>query len=380
MSGPAYIIAAARTSVVPSGGAFRDLDFDALAAAPIRACLAGAGVGPGEIDELIVANALGAGGNPARVAALAAGLPDRVAGLGIDRQCAGGLDAVMLAQALIEAGHAEIVLAGGSESHSLRPERRYRSRWEAAPRLREQARFTPWPDRDPDMTEAVSRLADQEGISADSQHAWAVESHAKARAARQTLAAEIFNPLGIELAADPFTRRLGLKTCARAPRLGGTITTANTSVSADGAAFVLVVSERVVERLGSDFALRVIGGATLGDDPELPAIAPVKAVETVLARARLGAEAFAVIELMEAYAAQAIACARGAGLDARVINLGGGSLARGHPIGASGAILAVRLFHELRRRGGLGLAAIAAAGGLGSALVVEGVSRPGRRT
>lgn len=375
MTAGAYIVAAARTSVVPSGGDFRDLDFDALAAAPIRACLTRVGVEPGDVDELILSNALGAGGNPARVAALAAGLPDRIAGLSIDRQCAGGLDAIMLAQALIETGRAETVLAGGSESHSLRPARHYRTRWDDEPRLREQARFTPWPDRDPDMAEAVSRLADQEGISAESQHEWAVESHARARAAHAALLAEICNPGGINLDGDPFTRRLTLKTCARAPRITGTITAANTSVAADGAAFVLVVSESVAERLAPAFALRILLGATVGDDPELPAIAPVSAIETVLARNRLDADVFTVIELMEAYAAQAIACARGAGLNPNVVNPGGGSLARGHPIGASGAILAVRLFSELRGRGGFGLAAIAAAGGLGSALVVEGVRR-----
>lgn len=373
MTGSAHVIAAARTSVVPSGGAFRDLDFDALAVAPINACLAQAGVAPGQVDELILSNALGAGGNAARVAALAAGLPDRIAGLTIDRQCVGGLDALMLARALIEAEQADAVLAGGSESHSLRPHRHYRTHWDAEPALREQARFTPWPDRDPDMAEAVSLLADLEGISLESQHQWAVDSHARARAAVGAIWAEIANPHGTAVTGDPFTRRLSARTCARAPRIAGTITAANTSVAADGAAFVLVVSDAVVKRLAPAFALRMVHGATVGGDPEVPAIAPVRAIETVLARAGVDATAFSVVELMEAYAAQAIACARGAGLDPEVINPGGGSLARGHPIGASGAILAVRLFHELRARGGLGLAAIAAAGGLGSALIVEAV-------
>ncbi len=374
MTGPAYIVAAARTSVVPSGGDFRDLDFDALAVGPITACLAQAGVEPGRIDELILSNALGAGGNAARVTALAAGLPHAIAGLTIDRQCAGGLDAIMLAQAMIEAGHAQVVLAGGSESHSLRPQRRFKTHWNTEPRLREQARFTPWPDRDPGMAEAAGRMAEEEEISLESQNEWAVASHAKARAAGDALAAEIFNPAGIDLKGDPFTRRLTSRTCARAPRITGTITAANTSVAADGAAFVLVVSEPVFQQLAPRFALRLVRGATVGDDPEVPAIAPVKAIRTVLEQSNWDADAFAVIELMEAYAAQAIACARGAGLNPAIINPGGGSLARGHPIGASGAILAVRLFYELRKRGGSGLAAIAAAGGLGSALVVESVS------
>lgn len=375
MTGPAYIVAAARASVVPSGGEFRDLDFDALAVAPIKACLAQTHMEPKRIEELILSNALGAGGNAARVTALAAGLSHGVAGLTIDRQCAGGLDAIMLAQALIEAGHADFVLAGGSESHSLRPQRFFKTHWNAEPQLREQARFTPWPDRDPDMAEAADRMAAEEGISLESQNEWAIASHAKARAASDTLAAEIFNPAGIGLKEDPFTRHLTPRTCARAPGITGTITAANTSVAADGAAFVLVVSESVFRQLAPSFALRLVRGATVGGDPEVPAIAPVKAIQSALRQSRLNADAFAVIELMEAYAAQAIACARGAGLNPDVINPGGGSLARGHPIGASGAILAVRLFYELRRRGGSGLAAIAAAGGLGSALIVESVSR-----
>jgi acetyl-CoA C-acetyltransferase len=294
--------------------------------------------------------------------------------LTIDRQCAGGLDAIMLAQALIEARHADVVLAGGSESHSLRPQRRFKTHWNAEPRLCEQARFTPWPDRDPDMAEAAARMAAEEGISLESQNEWAVASHAKARAASEALATEIFNPAEIDLKGDPFTRHLTPRTCARAPRITGTITAANTSVAADGAAFVLVVSESVFQYLAPRFALRLVRGATLGDDPEVPAIAPVEAIRTVLERSSMDTDAFTVIELMEAYAAQAIACARGAGLNPAIVNPGGGSLARGHPIGASGAILAVRLFYELRKRGGSGLAAIAAAGGLGSALIVESVS------
>lgn len=372
MNNGAYIIAAARTSVVPCGGAFRDLDYDELAVPPIEHCLAQAGASADQVDELIMSNALGAGGNPARVTVLAAGLPQSVAGLSIDRQCVGGLDAILLATALIESGRAEMVLAGGSESYSLRPERSFRSRWSAAPSPRHQARFTPWTDIDPDMAVAANALAEKMGISADRQNNWAIDSHEKARAADRSTS-EISNPVAIHVENDPFTRRLTPKICARAPKIAGTINAANTSVAADGAAFVLVVSDSVRKLLGPGFALRIVDGMTLGGDPELPGIAPVEAIRTVLARNDLEVLSITALELMEAYAVQAIVCAQEAGLDTGRINQGGGSLARGHPVGASGTILAVRLFHDLQRNEGIGLAAIAAAGGLGTALLAEAV-------
>ncbi len=376
MIDPAYIVAAARTSVVPCGSAFRDLDYDALVVAPVARCLDRSTLAPDQVDELILSNALGAGGNPARVAALASGLPTRVAGLSVDRQCAGGLDAILLAHALIAAGHAEVVLAGGSESFSLRPDRAFRSRWDEAPEPRLQARFTPWPDNDPDMSEAANRLADREGISLDDQDAWAIASHAKARAAADRLSEEIANPGGVSVALDPFTRALSERLCARATKIVGSITAANACVAADGAAVVAVVSPRVYRRLAPDFALRIIGGRTLGGDPAMPGAAPIDAIRGVLEAADMDARSLRAVEVMEAYAAQAIACVRGADLDPAVVNLGGGALARGHPIGASGAILAVRLFHELRHTGGKGLAAIASAGGLGTAMLVESMTRP----
>ncbi len=371
MTQAAYIIAAARTSVVPCGGAFRDLDYDALAVPPMLRCLEQSGMSTGEVDEVILSNALGAGGNPARVAALAADFPETVAGLSIDRQCAGGLDAILLARALIVAGQADVVLAGGSESYSLRPERRFRSAWRDDGQVRHQARFTPWPDMDPDMSEAADRLAERDGITVEEQDAWAVASHAKARAATNKLKEEIANPASVDLEVDPFTRALTPKLCARAPRLVGTITNANACVAADGAAMVLVVSRSVLDRVRPAFALRIAAGATRGGDPAMPGAAPIDAIAHTIAAATIDTAALSAVEVMEAYAAQAIACVRGADLDPRVVNQCGGALARGHPIGASGAILAVRLFQDMRSLGGWGLAAIASAGGLGTALIVE---------
>lgn len=359
----AVILAARRTAVVPHGGAFARLSVAGLAAPVVQAVLADAGLGAADVDELIAANALGAGGNPARLVALAAGLPERVAGLTIDRQCAGGLDAILLARALVDSGAARVVIAGGAESWSRRPLRLATDPEGGPPRAYDQPPFTPWPDRDPDMTEAAAALARRLGLSAEEQADWAVRSHARARAAVPM--AEIVGLQG--QGHDAFARALTPAVAARARVLAGSITAATTAVAADAAAFVVVAQDG----LARPGALWIGPGCTLGAAPDEPGLAPVPAILQVLADARLQPADLAQVELMEAYAAQAIACQRRAlpGIDPARINPGGGALARGHPIGASGAILAVRLFHGLAQ--GHGLAAIAAAGGLGTALLVR---------
>ncbi len=353
MSG-AFVIHALRSAVVPRGGAFAGFNVDDLGAVVVTALLAQAGIAPDQVDEVICSNALGEGGNPARRIALAAGLPERVAGLSTDRQCAGGLDALLVARAMVMSGMAQVVVAGGVESHSRRPERRMPGA--DAPYL--QAPFTPWPDRDPEMAGAAAALATRLAIPRERQDAWAVESHRKARLA--DLSAEIVPIAGVT--RDPFARDLTPATAARAKPLSGPITAANTAVAADGAAFALVVSADLAARFPAACHL---SGVTLGGVPWEPGTAPIAAI-----RAALSGRVPDVAEVMEAYAVQAIACVEGVDLDPAMVNIGGGALARGHPIGASGAVLAVRLFHQMGQTG-LGLAAIAAAGGIGSALVLE---------
>lgn len=352
----ARLIAARRTAVVPRGGAFARLLLEDLAAPVVTACLADAGIAPDQVDELIMSNALGAGGNPARRVALAAGLPEAVAGLTTDRQCAGGLDAILLARAMVDSGMADVVLAGGVESYSRRPLRLRTDPDGGAPVPYDEAPFTPWPDRDPSMAEAAEALAQRLRIDRARQEAWAVASHDKAL--RADLSAEIVPVLGI--ARDAFPRSLPPRLLTKAPVVAGSITAATAAVAADAAAICLVVSDRIAKGMG----LALLAGRTLGGDPMEPGLAPVAAI-----RAIWGGEPLAMAEVMEAYAVQAIAVVEGAVLDPAIVNPAGGGLARGHPIGASGAILAVRLFHGLRQ--GRGLAAIAAAGGIGTALLVE---------
>lgn len=356
----AFIIAARRSAVAPRGGAFAALKIEELGAPVLLAALADAGLDVAQVDEVICSNALGAGGNPARRLALLAGLPERVAGLTIDRQCAGGLDAVALAAAMVRSGQADVVVAGGAESYSQRPLRAMPGPGGVMVPY-DEAPFTPWPDRDPGMAEAAAALAARLGLTQAAQDAFAVASHT--RALKADFTREIVVLAG--LTRDAFTRTLTPALAARAKVLTGTITAANAAVAADAAAFVVVVSEKVAKGRG----LRIAATATLGSDPEQPGLAPVPAISAALSKAAMMPDDLALCEVMEAYAVQAMACIKGAGLNPLTVNRNGGALARGHPVGASGAILAVRLFHDLKA--GRGLGAIASAGGIGSALVVE---------
>lgn len=361
------IAAACRSAVVPRGGAFAALELPALAAPVIAALLRQAGLRAEAVDEVIVSNAIGPGGNPARSVALAAGLPERIAGLTLDRQCAGGMDAVLLARQMILAGDAEAVIAGGVESFSRQPLRLRTFADGRAPEAYAQAPFTPWPDRDPDMAEAAQALAERLGISRARQDAWAVESHRKALA-HPPGRAELVTIEGV--GHDPFARPLDSRLCQRARKVAGDITGANMAVAADGAAFCLVISETLARRSGRKH-VALLGGATVGGDPTCPGLAPVAAIGAALDRTGVRTGDVTTAEIMEAFAVQAIACVEGAGLDPGIVNPGGGALARGHPIGASGAVNVVRLCHDLPARGGIGLAAIAAAGGIGTALILE---------
>ena len=372
MTHSACLIAARRTFVSPKGGAFKSVSADDLACTAALACLADAGIEPEQVDEVVLSNCLGIGGNIARRVALKTGLNEAVAGLSIDRQCCGGLDALLLAETMIKSGRARIVLAGGTESASLRPVCYPKVENGCSTTPIDQAPFTPWPGRDPNMHEAAAKLAYEFAISKDDQDKWAIASHSKAVKAHCRLQAEVAHVVGSLLNRDEFSRDLKATTCRRAPKVCGPITAANMSVAADGAAMCLVVAE--VESKSHEY-LKILSGRTIGGDPEMPGIAPVVAIRRALSDCGLTPSNLAVVEMMEAYAVQAIACTKVSEIDNGIVNLGGGALARGHPVGASGTILAVRLFHELRNKtsGSLGLAAIAAAGGLGTAVVFQSV-------
>jgi len=371
----AFIVAARRTAVAPRRGAFAAIEAHDLAAPVLRACLEDADLAAADVGEVILGNALSGGGNVARLAALAAGLPDHVPALTIDRQCCSGLDAIILAARQIEAGAAESILAGGVESWTRAPLRAVRPRaLGEEPVFYDRPPFAPARERDPDMIEAAARLAQSETISRLAQSGFAVASHAKALAARERMTAEIVPLAGLD--HDAFARALTPRLSMRAPVVAGqgdcAIDATGVAVEADAAAAVLMVSETVLQQLGRT-GLEFVGGLAVGAAPEQPAMAVVPAVRRLLERTNVAPADIDRIELMEAFAAQALSNLADLGLDPARTNVGGGALSRGHPVGASGAILMVRLFHELLARppGALGLAAIAAAGGLGTAAMVQ---------
>lgn len=360
--------AACRTAVVPRGGAFRDLEPAMLAAPLVAPLLADAGIGPGAVDEVILGNALSGGGNVARVAALAAGLPQSVPALTLDTQCCSGLDAIRLGAARIAAGQARYVIAGGAESFSRAPLRAHRPHGrDEAPRFYRQPAFTPWPEREPELAAAAAALARIHGLTRPAQEAFARESHRRARTVPLP-PGEIVPVAGMDL--DPFARALSARLLARLPVLAGDaahgVTAATTAVEADAAALVLLGP---AEEGGA--GVRILGAHAGGGDPLMPALAPVEAIAALCDRLGLAAGDLEHVELMEAYAAQALATLALAGLDPARVNAAGGALARGHPIGASGAVLAVRAFHRLRADGGRALLAIAGAGGIASAMILS---------
>lgn len=373
-----YVLSARRTAVMPIQGAFKTIPAKDLVIPVLTAVLSDADLSPDQVDQVILGNALYGGGNVARVAALGAGLPISTPAMTLDTQCCGGLDAIGLGAQLIKSGAADVVVAGGVESYSCAP-RRFKRGMEAGDEDQEYDRppFTPWPDRDPDMLAAAANLAKAEGISAQAQHNFAIESHKKALAYLGRGAPDIAALNGH--VKDGASRRLTDALCARLPVIAGEspcgLTSASTALKADGAALLLLVSERIRGKLNrrAGFTAEYVDYIARGGDPENPALAPIQAIQELLARTGTAASEIALTEMMEAFAVQSMICLRETGLDARPYNVGGGALARGHPIGASGAINAVRLFHELQTQpaGSKGLAAIAAAGGLGSALMLR---------
>ncbi len=373
-----FILGAKRTAVAPRNGAFADLEVAELVAPLMSVLLQDSQLSLRNIDQVILGNALYGGGNPARVAALAAGLDQSVPALTIDSQCCAGLDSIGVGAAMIASGQAKVVVAGGVESYSRSPLRAHRPRGsdeKAVPYNRPP--FTPWPDMDPDMIEAAAALADELKISRAMQEHYAIASHAKA------LAARVVNTHGEIVAvnnldADAFSRQLTEATCARLSVLAGSekygLTPATIAVEADAAALVLLVDEATIDKIGSNFrAVEVRAVRSAGGDPRQPALAPIEPAQTLLHDSNIDAADLVAVEIMEAFAVQSLVFVEALGIPQEIVNRGGGALARGHPIGASGAILAVRLFHELQQcpEGSAGLAAIAAAGGLGSAALFQ---------
>ena len=370
------IVAARRTPIGTSGLALRDVDTTGLATPVLAAISTDADLRTP--DHVVLGNCMGAGGNVARVSALTAGLGTDVPALTVDLQCGSGLAAITTAAAFVRSGTATTVIAGGVESASTAPWRLWPPRDGVEPQRYTRAPFSPAEIGDPDMGAAADAVAARWGITRERQDAYAVRSHARAAAARGRGA---FDDELVPLPPLDHDERvrdnLGTHTLARLPAAftdGGTVTAGNACGINDGAAAVAVVSE-ARRRADGIPGLACLDWATVGVDPNLPGVGPVPAVRTLLRRNGITLDDIGVIEVNEAFAAQVLACCDELGLDEERVCVEGGALALGHPWGASGAVLAVRLFSQMVRRDGpeLGLAAIAVGGGQGVAMLVQRV-------
>jgi len=392
VNAPAVIVAGRRTAIGTAGRAFADATVDALAA-PVLADVARA-VAPAVIpvDDVVLGNCMGPGGDVARVSALRAGLGADVPGVTVDRQCGSGLDAVMQAASRVRAGDARLVFAGGAESASTAPHRS----WPGSGERYARAPFAPDGFPDPDMGPAADRLAAVLGISRSRQDAWAARSHARAAAAQQAgvFAAEIVAIDGV-LRDDRPRAAMDVARLARfAPAFAGdagtdappgtpfdaasgrgTVTAGNSCGFSDGAAAMAVTTEAVARELGLP-ALRVRAAAVAAGDPALPGLGAAPAARMALARAGLAATDLGFVEITEAFAAQVLAVSDELGLDEDLISGDGGAIALGHPWGASGAVLLVRLAARMAAADDArpGLAACSIGGGQGVAMIVERVA------
>ncbi|MEK3684381.1 thiolase family protein [Paenibacillus sp. FSL R10-2736] len=379
----AVLVMARRTPVGKIGGQLSSLEPEQLLAPLIRLLVTEAQLPPEWIDDVIIGNVVGSGGNIARKSVLEAGLPVTVPGVTVDRQCGSGLEAIIMAARLIQSGAGEIFLAGGAESVSRAPWRMFRpGTLTGTPTLYTRAPFTPFAYGDPDMGLAAENVAAKYGITREAQDLYALESHLKAVRAQSTgrYVPELV-PLqinGLRIAEDecprPDTSLGKLRSLPPVFAENGTVTAGNACPINDGAALVLIMSRDKCEQLNLTPILRFVDSQAAGVDPRYPGIGPVPAVRKLLCRQGLTIGDVDIVEFNEAFAAQVLASLQELQLPADKVNPGGGALALGHPYGASGAILMTRLYSEmLQTPYKRGMATLGIGGGMGLAVLVEAV-------
>jgi 3-oxoadipyl-CoA thiolase len=385
----AVILSAVRTPVGRYGGALADERPDDLAALVIAEAVARAGVPAEEIEDVWFGAANQAGEdnrNVARMAALLAGLPDSVAGVTVNRLCASGLSAIVAASHAVAAGDGDLFVAGGVESMSRAPlvlpksetpfARGNRTLWDTTlgwrfPNPRMEAMFPL-----ESMGETGENVAERYGVSRDEQDAFALQSHRRWAEADEAgrFDDELVAVGEVEQDEHPRPDTSLEKLAALRPvfREGGTVTAGNSSGINDGAAAVVVASEEKARELGVEPLGAFVGSAVAGVDPRVMGIGPVPAVRKLLARTGVEVGDIDLVELNEAFASQSLVVLRELGLDAERVNVNGGAIALGHPLGMSGARLVVTLLHELRRRdGNYGLATLCVGVGQGQAALFQ---------
>lgn len=392
MSDNVVIVAAGRTAVGSFGGTLADIPAAQLGAKVISGLLKNTGIKPDQIDEVILGQVLtaGVGMNPARQAAIYAGLPETVPCMTINKVCGSGLKAVALAAQAIRSGDAAIVIAGGQENMSLAPH--------VLPKSRNGQKMGDWPLKDHMINEGLTdvfnnylmgitaeNIVKKYGFTREQQDQFAAASQQKTEAAQKAgkfddeiIPVEIPQRKGdpIVFAKDEFPRAgttaESLAKLKPAFEKDGTVTAGNASGINDGAAIVIVMSESKAKELGLKPMARIAAYSSAGVDPKIMGTGPIPATQLCLKKAGWTVKDLDLIEANEAFAAQALSVDKELGWDTGKVNVNGGAIAIGHPIGASGCRVLVTLLHEMQRRGSKkGLATLCIGGGQGVALAVE---------
>jgi acetyl-CoA C-acetyltransferase len=391
---PVVIVGGARTPIGRFGGSFKDVEACDLAGVAISAALKRSAVAADDVDEVIMGQVgqVGADAYNARRCARAAGIPVAATAMNVNRLCGSGLQAIISGAATLMLGDARIVVAGGNENMSRQPFLDYGARagWRLGSRelLDGTLSLVTDPFGRYAMGETAERVAERHSVTREDQDRFAATSQARAAAAIGAghVEAEIA-PVSVPRTDQPVTRdehprpdatMTELAALRPAFRSEGTVTAGNASGINDGAAAVVLMLESEAERRGLAPRLRLLGSAVVGIEPDVMGFAPALAIPKVLSKLGLEQSQLDVVELNEAFAAQAVAVIRSLSLDEDKVNPMGGAIAFGHPVGATGAILTVRLMHELERlEKRLGMVTMCIGGGQGIAAVFESVTGSG---
>jgi acetyl-CoA C-acetyltransferase len=385
------ILSGCRTAIGTFGGAFKDVSAVELGTIAVREAVRRSGVRPDQVDEVLLGCILqaGLGMNPARQAALKAGLPDSVPATTVNKVCGSGLQSVMRAAQAIKAGDAEIVVAGGTENMTRAPYLLPGARWgerlghgTVLDHMIHEGLTDAFHDIHMGVT--AENLVERYGLSRADQDAFAAESQRRAESAIKSGAfKDEIVPVVVpgkkgETRVDtdehprPGTTAESLAKLKPAFKKDGTVTAGNASGLNDGAAALVVAASERAKGLGLTPMARIVSHASAAVDPKVMGIGPVPAVRKALEKASLGTGAIDLFELNEAFASQALYCIRELGLDRSKVNPNGGAIALGHPLGVSGTRMTATLLRELKRRGGrLGVVTMCIGGGMGAAALFE---------
>ncbi|SFB22386.1 acetyl-CoA C-acetyltransferase [Lentibacillus halodurans] len=387
MSREAVIVSAVRTPIARQGGALASVPAHVFGAEVIKEAVKRAKITPESIDDVIFGNVLSGGGNIARLTALQSGLSTNLPGLTVDRQCGSGINAVALAAQAIRAGEGDVFIAGGTESMSRAPylmDRPSKAYSPALPKFRK-SQLSPEEIGDPPMGITAENLVDQYNVSREEQDEFALRSQQRmANAIEEGRFDEQIVPITVPVRRGdsivferdehprPDTTMEKLQKLPPAFRDGGSVSPGNSSGLNDAASALVIMSREKANQLGLTSLAVVKASAVSGVDPNMMGIGPVPATRKVMDRSGLKLEEMDLIEINEAFAAQVIACDREMQMDFEKVNVNGGAIAHGHPLGATGAILVTKAVHELQRFGGkYGLITACIGGGQGIAAIIE---------